>query len=410
MKLKLLVLSIIISNSINAQWVSRAAFPGVARAKSTSFTIGDKFYVLGGVTNSSVVLNDFWEYNITTNTWLQKPNFPGPERYGAVSFILGNTGYIATGGNDNGYLDDMWQYDPVSDSWLQRIGLPAGSAQHENQRTEAFGFVINNKAYLGGGIGFVFGANQTNNIAFYDLWEYNPTSNSWTTKADLPDFTGRNMGVGIAMNGKGYVGLGCNVDQTVNHNTFWEYDPTTDAWTSKAPFPSNFTADAATFVLDSLIYLIGGVNLNPLGLSNQVYTYDAVANTWTQLSNYSGGAVAGPFCISTGTRAFVGGGYNSGIVPRNDVWEFASATTGINEMENSSSAIYPNPSSGFIYFHSSEDIERIELFNLTGQKISSCNNLKGPVDISGLSDGIYIVRMISRNGNINNERIIKSGQ
>src|SRR5688572_26563096 len=70
-------------NTVMAQWLTKASFPGVSRAKATAFTIGSKIYVLGGVTNSSVILDDFWEYDITLNTWTQKPNFPGPERYGA---------------------------------------------------------------------------------------------------------------------------------------------------------------------------------------------------------------------------------------------------------------------------------------------------------------------------------------
>jgi len=53
---------------------------------------------MGGVNASGNTLNDFWEYDITTDMWTQKPNFPGPERYGASAFVLNNKGYIATGG------------------------------------------------------------------------------------------------------------------------------------------------------------------------------------------------------------------------------------------------------------------------------------------------------------------------
>src|SRR6187401_1926399 len=89
-----------------AQWAQRTSFPGIARAKATSFTLNNKVYLVGGVTNTSVVLNEVWEYDPVTDTWTQLTPFPGPERYGAVSFIINNKAYIATGGNDNGYLDD----------------------------------------------------------------------------------------------------------------------------------------------------------------------------------------------------------------------------------------------------------------------------------------------------------------
>src|SRR5690349_9464443 len=108
----------------SAQWLQRANFPGIAKAKSTAFTIGNKIYVLGGVDNTSNILGDFWEYDITSNTWTQDPSFPGPERYGAASFVINNKGYIATGGNDFGYLDDLWEYNPQTGMWTQKTGLP----------------------------------------------------------------------------------------------------------------------------------------------------------------------------------------------------------------------------------------------------------------------------------------------
>src|SRR4249919_1295317 len=101
MKLRLLLLltSLFLSVTLSAQWIQKATFPGTARSKSTSFTIDNKIYVMGGITNSLAILNDFWEYDITNNTWIQKPDFPGPERYGAVSFVINNIGYVSTGAN-----------------------------------------------------------------------------------------------------------------------------------------------------------------------------------------------------------------------------------------------------------------------------------------------------------------------
>src|SRR5262245_26371508 len=122
MKLKVsIALSLfILSLQASAQWIQKANFPATAKAKSAAFTIGNKIYVIGGVDNAGNVLNNFWEYDIPSDTWTQKPDFPGPERYGAASFVLNNKGYIATGGNDFGYLDDLWEYNPVTDSWIQK--------------------------------------------------------------------------------------------------------------------------------------------------------------------------------------------------------------------------------------------------------------------------------------------------
>lgn len=405
-KLILVLLATVVTLNINAQWVQKAPFPGIARAKAASFTIGNKVYLMGGITAANQVLKDFWEYNITTNVWTQKPQFPGPERYGATAFVMNGSGYIATGGNDNTFLDDMWAYQPLTGTWLQRAGLPANQAQHENQRREAYSFAINNKAYLGGGEGFIFGANQTWNHAFSDLWEYNPLVNGWTPVSGIPDGLGRNFAVGAALNGKGYVGLGCDVGQTLNRTSFWEYDPTTDSWTAKANFPTNFTVDAGSFVIDSLLYIIGGVNLSPVSLSNQFYQYDVTSDTWTALPNFNGGAIGGHFAVGTGTGAITGTGYNSAVNTRSDVWSFGNVT-GIEESYLKDEIdVYPNPTNGILYIKSQEEIVDIQISSITGALIASFPNVN-QADVSFLEPGSYMIRIEMKNGDYLSRKFIR---
>ncbi len=72
-KLRILIGIFFLSAAASAQWVQKAGFTGGSKSKATAFTIGNKIYVLGGVNNAALVLNDFWEYDITANTWTQKP-------------------------------------------------------------------------------------------------------------------------------------------------------------------------------------------------------------------------------------------------------------------------------------------------------------------------------------------------
>jgi hypothetical protein len=410
LKLQIIAAFLLLSLTATAQWSSRASFPGVARAKAASFTIGDKIYVMGGVDNLSNILNDFWEYNITTNVWTQKTNFPGPGRYGAATFVLNNLGYIATGANDSGYLSDLWQYEPVSETWMQRPGLPSGTAQNENQRTEAFAFVANGKAYLGGGQGFVFAPNNTFNIAFADLWEFDPVNPGWTAKSGFPDFTGRIMAVAGSINNKGYVGLGCNVDQTFNHQGFWEYDPASDIWTPKANFPTTFTADAGAFTLNSLFHITGGVRLSVVGLSNQFYSYNPTNNTWNQLPLFNGGAIAGQWTASTATSAFIGGGYNSAINTRNDVWEYSPGMTSLADdgLSTEIVSIYPNPASSHVFFDSDKTAVLAEVFDLKGKLIFQYQTPDQLIDISNLIPGFYNIKISFDDGSISNKRLVKS--
>jgi N-acetylneuraminic acid mutarotase len=365
---------------------------------------------MGGIDNSLLSRNDLWQYDISSNAWTQKNNFPGPERYGAVSFVLNNFGYIVAGGNDNGYLDDLWEYDSQNNLWLQKTGLPAGSAQHENQRVEAYAFVVNNRAYVGGGSGFVFGANQTFNIAFYDLWEYEPIGDNWTQKSDVPDFIGRNMSVAVSINGKGYVGLGCDVDQTTNRKSFWEYDPSLDAWTAKSDFPTDFTADAGAVVYNSELYVVGGVNLNPVGLSNQVYKYDPVFDTWTQMPNFLGAAIAGEFAVTTSTSAFIGGGYNAGIIPRNDLYEISNSTAGIISPVNPENdhLFYPNPANDKIHIVSGRNISEIRVYNSLGENVLTAKDVSGELNVERIPPGSYVMKIIHRDTSFDITHFIKN--
>jgi N-acetylneuraminic acid mutarotase len=407
MRIPIITLLICIAYYSDAQWLQQAAFPGTPRAKSTAFTIGGKIYMMGGITNASAVLNDFWEYDISANIWVQRPDFPGPERYGAASFVINSKGYISCGGNDFGFLDDLWEFDPALNIWMQKTGLPVTSAQHENQRREPFVFVAGNKAYLGGGEGFVFMPNSTANIAFYDLWEYNPAGNTWQQKSDIPDFTGRNMSVAASVNNKGYVGLGCNVDQTVNHHSFWEYEPLTDSWTPKANFTPDFTADANAFVLGSSIYIAGGVNLNPVSLSSQFYRFDPAANTWTALSNFNGGAIAGAISASDGMHAYLGTGYNGSILTRSDFWEYNIAAATEEIPLHAALGLYPNPANTFITV-AGDDITNIEIFDATGKTLISSKLASEKLDISALPQSVYLVKANHRDGTVTTGRFVKT--
>ncbi len=393
----------------SAQWTQRANFPGTPRAKSVSFTINNKIYLIGGVTNASVVLRDVWEYDIVSDTWTQKPLFPGPERYGASSFVINDKGYIATGGNDNGYLDDLWQYDPVNGLWSQKTGLPVGSAQHENQRREAYAFTINGKGYLGGGDGFVFGPNGTWNYSFFDLWEYDPASNTWTTKADMPDFLGRNMSVGVAINNKGYVGLGCDVWQSTNHTSLWEYDPLTNTWTARDSFPSSFTTDAAAFVVDSTLYVAGGVNIATIALSPQLFAFSPSSNSWTALPSFTGGAIAGQVTATSSGRAFMGTGYNAAIMARNDWWEL-SVASGLESLHHASPGdviAYPLPVNSRLHIQTEKSISFIELIDVNGQKVKKYDSGFSDLNTSDLIPGMYVLTVHFINGDESRQRLLK---
>jgi hypothetical protein len=62
--------------------------------------------------------------------------------------------------------------------------------------------------------------------------------------------------------------------------------------------------------------------------------------------------------------------------------------------------LYPNPAQNMVYYRSSFDIKSIELYNMMGQIQSSVFDLKNKIDVSTLSDGIYIMRIYKKDGPI----------
>lgn len=392
-----------------AQWDAVNPLPASGRARSTAFMIDNKVYVVGGYGASGNALSDMWEYDINTGIWTQQPDFPGEPRFSAVSFVLDGKGYIATGASDFGFMDDLWEFNPANGSWTERTGLPANSPQRENQRREAFAFVVNGKAYLGGGEGFVFGPNSTTNFGFYDLWEYNSMSNTWIQKTGLPDFIGRNMSVAGVINGKAYVGLGCNADQDVNHQSFWQYDPVTDTWTPKAPFPTNFTTDATAFVYDSNFYVMGGVNLNPVSFTSQCRKYDPATDTWTAAAPFNGGAVGGGVAVSNDTVVFAGTGFNSSLVPGAGWWRFPHVpVTAVNDpgME-STLQIYPNPATDLIQVSTAGAITGLEVYDLAGRLVLRQHEPGNTISIGMLSPGAYRLHVVLADGHSRSARFIR---
>ena len=277
-----ILLAVGLSNS-HAQdtWIQKADFGGGLRDAAASFTIGNKGYVGTGQAANLSNRKDFWEYDPTTNTWTRKADFGGAGRFGAVGFSIGAKGYIGTGINGSccpfNNLKDVWEYDPTTDAWTQKADFGGGI------RNWAASFAIGNKGYVGTG--------GNNVVVLKDFWEFDPIANTWSQKADFGGIE-RNVATGLSIGGKGYIGTG--TDGTVVLKDFWEYDLIADTWTRKADFGGTARLSAVGFSIDSKGYLgtgddsinklqdfweytPGTAQTNPVPLINQPLVPDAIA-------------------------------------------------------------------------------------------------------------------------------------
>ncbi len=84
-----------------------------------------------------------------------------------------------------------------------------------------------------------------------------------------------------------------------------------------------------------------------------------------------------------------------------------SNPTGINELYNNAFTISPNPTTSNFYVQSNNAIEKISVFNITGNKIKEINNSKENliyIDANDLPAGQYLVQVIS-DGNMATQKL-----
>jgi N-acetylneuraminic acid mutarotase len=120
-----------VSQFPNGTWQKLADFPGAARSNAVSFSLEytklsidyKVIYVGTGVSNSGLLLNDYWSYDLASQTWMEisllgAPNIIAVPRESAVGFDINgseqsNSGYICTGkiGNSN-VVNELFEYHP----------------------------------------------------------------------------------------------------------------------------------------------------------------------------------------------------------------------------------------------------------------------------------------------------------
>ena len=144
-----------------------------------------------------------------------------------------------------------------ADHWTRKADFPGGA------RVDAYGFAIGNKAYIGGG-------------GVDDLWEYNPTLDTWTQKSNPPFSIGTPWPSGFTIGNYGYV--------FTDSNQLWEYAPLTDSWIRKTDLPGPVRSVASHFVIGNKAYIGGGI-YPPYSCNSNFYCYDPATNSWTSIAN-----------------------------------------------------------------------------------------------------------------------------
>ena len=249
-------------------WTTKTPMPTARFAHSTSVVDG-KIYVIGGVSAAYTSgLSIVEEYDPVTDNWTTKTPMPTARFAHSTSVVDGKIYVIGGTASSSfwaGFRRTVEVYDPLTDTWTSKADMPTARIFFSTS-------VVDGKIYAIGGVLVTKAGLSTVEV-------YDPATDTWTTKTPMP--TARHAHASAVVDGKIYV-IGGGPEGGADHtgpdalSVVEAYDPATDTWTTKADLPEPRGLLSANAV-GGKIYAIGGKtttkNPHPPGLST-VYEYD----------------------------------------------------------------------------------------------------------------------------------------
>ncbi len=216
--------------------------------------------------------------SLSAQFWKERSPLPNPAegRHHPVTFSIGEFGYVGLGSTPTKYSDNFFRYDPKTDSWDELNLFPGGG------RGFGIGVAYNGKGYVG------FGYDERGNFQS-DLWEYEPSADKWTKLKDCPGPARAHPAL-LALDGKLYVGLGSG--NGMDLKDWWEYDIDSNNWTQKLDIPGKARHHPFQFVIPP--YLYAGMGHGGPVIYSDLYRFDPKNNTWKEMARVpKEGRVAG---------------------------------------------------------------------------------------------------------------------
>jgi N-acetylneuraminic acid mutarotase len=282
------------------------------RYSHTAVAIDGKMYVYGGYhyQGGASYLSDLWVYDPQENAWAQLANGPYG-RYGHCAaalngkmYVFGGHGWGAVAGSAT--QGDLMVYDPATNTW-KHLGLGGPAA-----RRQASLVAIGNKLYLYGGSGQIY---------FADIWEYDPATGKWKQLTSSPNQ--RSEHTAVAIEGRMYVFGGTRGSGYFNDVYF--YDPATDKWTQLGVGATQRHEHVAV-AIGSKMYIFGGHRAsanNDLAYLNDLWVYDASANSWTELPSGATKRHHASAVVIAEEMYLFGGTRTLGGSEMNDLWRIS---------------------------------------------------------------------------------------
>jgi N-acetylneuraminic acid mutarotase len=245
---------------------------------------------------------------VIENSWKRKLEMPTARNLLGVAVV--NEKIYAIGGQTNTPTDANEQYDPQTNNWTTKMPMP--TARYNCAVAE-----LNGKIYVIGGLVGYYGYVGTNEV-------YDPQTDTWETKASMP--TLREGVYANVVSGKIYL-IGGRRSYSLHppfisdkYNLTEVYDPTSDSWTTKAPPPIH-VAYYASAVFDDKIFIFS---------NNLTQIYDPKSDTWSYGKSANTSLIYAKAVVTSGLlapkRIHVVRESSTQCIydPVNDVWSFGA--------------------------------------------------------------------------------------
>ena len=207
---------------------------------------------------------------VATAAWSMGTKLPIAKQYHAVASLNGEIFVFGGVTAGNYYNARSFRYSPATNTWTPIRDFPVakwlcGLAESVNGKIYLFGAIEN------------FG---TSYKTLPDVYEYDPATDTYTEKMDMPQAQG--FACSGVIDNKIYVIAGSPANGNLFQKIVQVYDPAADTWSTATSFPRELRYCSAATV-DNKIVVMGGYNNT---LPNMYYVAD------TYIGELSGGTLA----------------------------------------------------------------------------------------------------------------------
>jgi N-acetylneuraminic acid mutarotase len=246
-----------------------------------------KIYAFGGFVYPTsgpaawVPINNAWEYDPAADTW--KALAPMPSKRGSpVAAVVGDKIYVIGGvsllpgsaeialgfNTPQASVGTVEEYDPAANAWRERSPMPT-------PRNHTTAGTVNGKIYvIGGRVGAAFISAATD-ISVVE--EYDPSTDKWSAPRSRMPTARSALGSGV-YNGRIYVAGGEIQDphMMATFRAVEAYDPPTDSWSIMPSMPVSRHGLAAGVIGNRLILVGGDVQSSGSGVNVSTSEVDAL--------------------------------------------------------------------------------------------------------------------------------------